>query len=86
MASKVEKAKADQGYTMDSPICGNCAHYTSEMMLPAWMQKRNKQDRELGVAESFSDKHATDEKNKRCMLGNFTVKKTAWCKRWEAKV
>jgi len=34
---------------------------------------------------SFEDT-LTYEKNKRCTLGNFTVKKTAWCKRWEAKV
>lgn len=70
--SKVSEAKARQHYTDKpaQPICANCKHYSSR-------------------TETFHSRFSgtySKEKDKRCTLGNFAVKKTATCMRWEEKV
>lgn len=71
MASKIQIQKAQQGY-IDRPVpatCGNCEHYTSEM---AKLQSRWRGD-------------YAEEKNKRCSIGGFVVKKLATCNLYAPK-
>ena len=65
--SKQSEAKEIQHYTSKAPNCGDCAHITSDMVMPAWMI-------ESGIKGDFSI-----EKNIRCSLGGFAVKKMAIC-------
>lgn len=78
-------AKKEQGYGEQGPVCGNCQHYRSEMQLPAWMKRRNEEAAAAGKVPEFrAPGNSTEEKNKRCNLGGFAVKKTAWCMRWSS--
>lgn len=91
MASKQLKAKAEQGYRTEPQNCGNCAHKTSEVKLPEWMIKRNEEraaDAEAGRS-SYGREYTVErdgiERNVRCGIGGFAVKKTATCNSWTAK-
>lgn len=78
--SKQSDNKAAQGYE-DKPLsrtCGNCAHFTSDMVLSDWCVKVNAQDVALGRSETYGDDNKR-EKNLRCDFGGFAVKKMATC-------
>lgn len=69
MASKVQIQKARQGYVEEGPKCSTCANYTSETV---------KMTSRWGGTW-------TEEKNKRCSIGGFVVKKQAYCKSYAPK-
>lgn len=66
--TKLEETKKILGCRKDGPRCGNCKYYTSDI------QKHASWD---GTVEYPA------EKNTRCSLGKFAVKKTAWCNKHE---
>lgn len=69
--SKQSDAKAAQGYRLEASTCSNCHHYRSDLI-----------EKSYGA---FNGLHTwTEEKNKRCSIGLFAVKKTATCDRWAA--
>ncbi len=73
--SKQSEAKAAQGYTTAVSNCGNCAHMAKDLVLPAGMLK----DNERGLTHYTIEQHGV-EKNLRCGIGGFAIKKTATCK------
>lgn len=81
--SKQSKAKESQGYRpKPSPrTCANCAAFRSDRLLPYWMAERN---REVGTKHFTLEQHGV-EKNMRCGIGGFAVKKTATCNHFTAK-
>lgn len=71
MASKQQQAKERQGYEIAPvlPVCSTCQHYTSRM-----------------VSETTSwGQTFEQEKDLRCGIGGFAIKKTASCVSWEPK-
>jgi len=84
--SKQSEAKAKQGYTEAVNNCGNCKHLQSDLVLTAWMSKKNADYLSKYETPPFNiEKHGI-EKNIRCGIGGFKAKKTAFCKQWEMKV
>ena len=77
--SKQEESKAAQGYTTAVKNCGNCAQLTSELALPAWMIRDNVAREAAGIAPYYTLERHGEEKNFRCGIGGFAVKKTATC-------
>ena len=77
MATKFDQLKDAVNYRTTHNMCGSCKHYASEMLAPAWMKN-------AGYSESYLQKVA-QEKDMRCTLHNFAVKKTAVCDSFEAK-
>ena len=77
--SKQSEAKAAQGYTTAVSNCGNCAHMGKDLVLPAWMLKDNEDRAERGLTPYTIEQHGV-EKNFRCGIGGFAIKKTAACK------
>ena len=73
--SKQSEAKAAQGYTTAVSNCGSCAHMAKDLVLPAWMLK----DNGSGLPRYTIEQHGV-EKNLRCGIGGFAIKKTATCK------
>ena len=71
MSKKHEAAIEAQQYTPKfvAGVCGNCTHMRLDLELPAWMQKQP------GV---WDDKYKL-EKNHRCGIGGFPVKKLGSC-------
>ena len=68
--SKQSDAKADQNYR-EKPVwreCRNCRHFSLDRV----PQK-----------SEYTDSEWIDEKNLRCTLGNFAVKKLATCDKHE---
>ncbi len=64
--SKQTDAKTQQNYRTTPNHCGNCQHYQSQIV-----------EKQHG---SFDGVHVwNDEKNKKCTLGGFVVKKMAIC-------
>lgn len=82
------KLKSDCGYLEKPPQqnCSTCAHFTFEKILPAWMLDQNKSDDKTCVSdEPFTVERNGVEKNLRCSLHGFAVKKLARCNSWKAK-
>lgn len=75
--SAQSKAKADQDYDPkpDPARCANCGHFQSDMLPPNWM-------RENDMRRDDPSYHR--EKNLRCGIGGFAVKKTATCIKWQS--
>ena len=69
--SSVSQLKLAQGYVegKDAPTCSNCAHYTSH----------------IEHHKTVFGQPYTEEKDRRCGIGKFAVKKTAVCRLWEGK-
>jgi hypothetical protein len=73
--SNQSDAKAAQGYE-PKPVpqtCMNCGHFKLDLALPKWKIERN-----LQCPGRYGQEYAR-EKNLRCGLGGFAVKKTATC-------
>jgi len=68
MTSKVQKIKDSQGYMIGAACCKTCRHFTSDMV-----------ERNL----SWSARSITEEKNKRCSIGDFAVQSTGHCRLFE---
>lgn len=84
--SKQSDAKAAQRYEA-KPVpatCGNCKHMTKDMALSGWMVKENAKSAERGCQQLYGDGYKR-EKNLRCSVGGFAVKKTAACSCFERK-
>lgn len=64
--SKQSEAKKEQGYRETPDTCSNCAHYSSKMV-------------EKSYQGFIKVETWTEEKEKKCQLGSFAVKKTATC-------
>lgn len=69
--SKQSDNKEKQGFRKNSPCCGNCKNYTSEII----------------ERTSKYSPHYTYQKegNMRCSLGEFAVGKSNWCTLHEFK-
>ena len=50
-------------------VCGNCVHMRCDLELPAWMKRQSR---------VWDDKYK-QEKNHRCNIGHFPVKKNGSC-------
>lgn len=86
--SKQSDAKASQGY-QDKPVpptCGNCRGLKSDRILPEWMERENQHGRSFGRVALWSVDASGVEKNLRCGLGNFAVKKSATCNLFLSKI
>lgn len=67
--SRQSEAKVAQGYQENPlvPTCSNCANYKSDVKL---------------MPSMFSGEMYAEEKNIRCGIGQFKIKKTAICNKW----
>ena len=92
--SKQSEAQAAQGYVAkpEPSTCINCAHFKSERVLPSWMVRDNVAGKKPWPG--FGEKNPPDrytvevngvEKNMRCGVGGFAVKKTATCNEFKRK-
>ena len=73
--SKQSAAKLSQGYDPKpvAPVCMNCKEYRSERI-------------KLEQAQWYTlSKEYYEEKNRRCQLGGFAVKKTATCYKYQPR-
>lgn len=77
--SKQAEAKEAQGYTTAVKNCGNCAHMTCELALPAWMANTNADAISRGWIPEYTVERHGVEKNTSCGIGGFAIKKTATC-------
>lgn len=78
--SKQSEAKASQNYRPKAHNCGDCANLRSDMVLSQWMIDSNARGSGVYTAE----KHGV-EKNIRCGIGGFAVKKGGICGSHKAK-
>lgn len=77
--SKQAQAKEAQGYTTAVRNCGNCSHRTCDISMQPWMEIDNRLEISRGKKPYYSlESHGT-ERNQRCAIGGFTIKKTATC-------
>ncbi|MPQ56380.1 hypothetical protein [Duganella sp. FT27W] len=91
--SKQSDAQAAQQYNPkpDPATCGNCKHFASEKKLPAWMERDNAEGRKPLAwsgdikRERYTAEEDGVEKNLRCGLGGFAVKKMASCAEFTRK-
>ena len=74
--SKQSEAKAAQRYTDKAYCCSDCRNITRDMVLPAWMRGDPKYDN-----DTARNAHLV-EKNLRCGIGGFAVKKLGVCDCW----
>lgn len=75
--SKVQQAKAAQGYTEKSGTCATCTHQINEQSLPEWMIGNQNYD-----TDARRDNYMV-VKNRRCGIGGFAIKQSATCQRYE---
>lgn len=95
MKSAVAKQKETQGWVKESPKCGNCENFKSEIEKHCWVKEGPK----CGNYENFKseiEKHDKGywkykrEKNLRCCFSEsmkFATNKTAWCRlhKWKTE-
>lgn len=82
----VKQRKEEQGYdpTPSSITCGRCKHAKIEMKLPDWMATRDEEAKARGAHRvPYGDAYKR-ETSPVCTIGNFVVKKTAVCHKFEA--
>lgn len=82
--SATSDQKDNQGY-VEKPVpkqCSNCNSRSSEVLLPKWMVERNASRFKLNP---YTVEECGVEKNQRCTIGKFAVKKTATCNLWMPK-
>lgn len=77
--SKQSEAKASQNYIPKAHNCGDCANLKMDLVLPAWMREQNAKE-----PGRWGDDRAC-EKNIRCGIGGFVVKKMGSCGQHIAK-
>lgn len=84
--SKQSEAKEKQVYVAKvMPMtCGNCAHLKCDMELPKWMAHENAASHALGRPAKYGDNNKA-QKNLRCGIGGFAVKKMGTCDEWGGK-
>jgi hypothetical protein len=81
--SKQSEAKAAQKYSpsLVLPTCNNCVNFTADRVLPEWMIKSNER---YSNSEFTLEKHGV-QKNLRCGIGGFAVKKMGSCNLFVAR-
>lgn len=77
--SKQSEAKEKQNYGAPHQ-CGSCKHFSADMVFPAWIEARNK----LQGVRIYGEEYKR-ERNLKCIIGGFSVKKTYVCDLWEKK-
>jgi hypothetical protein len=80
-------AKAAQGYVA-KPVpstCGNCARFAYDLLLPIWAAKEKAAGRKDWEGVEYTIEEYGVEKNLRCTLGSFAVKKMATCNQFAPK-
>lgn len=85
--SRQSDAKAAQGYVA-KPVpstCVNCAHFASDQELPAWIADRVAKGEKYWDGSKYTVERFGVEKNQRCALGGFAVKKMATCDQFAPK-
>ena len=82
--SKQSQAKKEQGYRQTGPSCGNCDHFQSEQVPIKWMLEENARNERLGLPTYYDMKLPANNKesNLRCSIGDFSIKKMAYCLLW----
>lgn len=83
--SKQQDAKRAQNYMPKGPTCAGCNNMQSDKVLPAWMRQQNLDDEENGRELSWNIGVHGIEKNLRCGIGGFAVKKQGCCDLWSRK-
>lgn len=88
--SRQSDAKEAQGYVA-TPVpstCVNCTNFASDMVLPEWAQREVAKGAKhwSGSDSGYSVERDGVEKNRRCTLGGFAVKKMATCDKFAPKV
>ena len=83
--SKQSDAKKAQKYSPkpESRTCSNCRHLTYDMEFPAWVVEANERSVKFGEMPLYSSEEQKVQKNIRCAIGDFAVKKLATCKEFE---
>jgi hypothetical protein len=71
--SKQSAAKQAQGFSDKPRTCSNCSFRKFDSVIPQWMVDCNYQNK-----EAFAQ-----DKNQRCSLGGFAVKKSNTCDLWK---
>jgi len=80
MSQQSDAKKAQDYVDKHQPgVCGRCVHMTRESVLPAWMAEQNKV-----VSDKWNVATYGVEKNRRCTIGGFAVKKMGSCNRFKA--
>lgn len=87
------KAKEQCGYTdrPTLPICGRCVNFSSTRELPAWIAQEIGRNGSVWLNNSrFAEVDKVPdavrvEKNLRCAIHGFAVKKTASCQSFRAR-
>jgi predicted anti-sigma-YlaC factor YlaD len=79
-----EIKKTNVGYTKELSRCGNCRAFSSQMALPAWMERLNADSasvvnsgRRIYQLETYGV-----EKKLRCSIHGFAIQRTAVCNFW----
>lgn len=83
--SKQSQAREAQGYRHEGPRCGNCRRFTSDSVPIPWMVETNAKFVEQGKPAPYDMTLPanTREGNLRCQIGDFAIKKNAYCTQWE---
>lgn len=79
--SKQSEAKASQDYIPKAHNCGDCANLQSNMLMPQWMIDSNKV---VPGSYNLASEYLM-EKNIRCGIGGFAVKKMGICQEHTTK-
>lgn len=77
--SKQSEAKASQNYTPKAHNCGDCRNLKFDITLPAWMVQNNLELVSFGKEPRYTVEKNGVEKNIRCGIGGFAVKKMGIC-------
>lgn len=89
--SKTQEAKAFHCYVdkVEPATCGNCNHFQSDKAPPAWMVKKNSEAKAKGCKDPYPDEVLdanSTERNLRCGMGGFAVKKMGGCRFHERRI
>lgn len=66
-----------QNYRVKREVCATCAHYTTRREPAEWAVK-------LWPEDAAKQQGNMVDRGKRCTLGDFSVKSTATCDKWES--
>ena len=82
--STIADKKREQNYQPKGPTCAGCNNLKSEKVLPAWMREQNESLAKIKKADRWTLAEHGIEKNIRCGIGGFAVKKQGCCDLWGA--
>ena len=82
--SKQSDAKLAQNYQPKGPTCAGCNNLQSEKVLLSWQITQNESLAKIKKADRWTLAEHGIEKNIRCGIGWFAVRKQGCCDLWEA--